>query len=81
MIGKRFLRAAALTALLYAVGCESWCERHYGLVRPGIAGYPAYQPCCVPCCPPAGATTYAPPVQQGYWNQPACQCPPPIHQQ
>ncbi len=80
MIGKRFLRAAALAGLLYAAGCESWCERHYGLVRGGYAGYPGYQPCCVPCCPaPTGATTYAPPAQ-GYWNQPACACPPPGHQ-
>ena len=79
MMGKRFLRAAALAVLFYAVGCESWCERR--MARHGYAGYPACQPCCVPCCPPAGTTTYAPALQQGTWNQQPCSCPPPLHQQ
>ena len=79
MVGKRFVRAAALVVLLLPVGCCRWCERWCGHPQS------CYQPvqCCQPvcCCPPcAPATAYAPPAQPATtWNQPraaaSCSCP------
>jgi hypothetical protein len=83
MVGKRFLRLVALAALSASVGCQSWCQRHYGACAPCTQTYaPPPQQCCPPapvCCPPPNCCNYSTQAAPPTWNQPrpaaACTCP------
>jgi hypothetical protein len=64
MAGK-WMRWAAMGALLAATGCCRFCERWCG-PSPTAAAYPhcvPCTPCCVPCCPPGTAPAHYQPQQ------------------
>jgi hypothetical protein len=76
MTGRRIGRAAALAALLFSVGCCSWCERACPHTQAYQPCAPGYQPstCCTPapvCCPPPSNYPAQPtqPVPPN-WSQP-----------
>lgn len=73
MARRWFGPLAALTGLVLATGCCSWCERHCPHPQAcAPACYPV-QPCCPPPCTPAGYTPAAAPATS--WNNPTG-CPP-----
>jgi hypothetical protein len=73
MVGKRFLRLLALTALSASVGCQTWCARHYGTCAPCAQSYAPPPQCCTPapqCCPPVNCCNYSAQAAPPTWNQP-----------
>ena len=75
MTARRLVMTVALTALVAATGCQSWCQTHYPCQQPVYAQPQTYAP-CNPCCNPSGYSP-APPAVSSQPGQPAWNAPRP----